>query len=76
MDITLTPQAEAALKSLMAVGVSADEAIEQALREKAERDVERAAIQAGIDDMEAGRVRPFAEFDSEFRARHGIPADA
>ena len=32
-----------------------------------------ASIQAGIADMEAGRFRPFAEIDAEFRAKHGIP---
>ncbi len=32
-----------------------------------------ASIRAGIADMEAGRFRPFAEIDAEFRAKHGIP---
>lgn len=33
------------------------------------------AIQAGIDDMNAGRVRPFAQIDAEFR-RLVFPKDA
>jgi hypothetical protein len=32
-----------------------------------------AAVRAGIADMEAGRYRPFAEVDAEFRRKHGIP---
>jgi predicted transcriptional regulator len=32
-----------------------------------------AAIQAGIDDMEAGRLRPLAEVDAEIRDKHNIP---
>jgi predicted transcriptional regulator len=35
---------------------------------------EIAAIQAGLDSADAGRVRDFDEFDREFRAKHGLPA--
>jgi len=31
-----------------------------------------AAIQAGIDDMEAGRYRSFAQIDADFRKKHNI----
>lgn len=41
-----------------------------------ERDAERLAIAEGIADAKAGRVRPFDEFDREFRAKHGLPARA
>ena len=48
----------------------------QALRERFDdqqfREQEVAAIQEGIKDMEAGRVRPFREFDREFRLRNGL----
>jgi putative addiction module CopG family antidote len=33
---------------------------------------EVAAIQEGIDDMEAGRVMPLREFDRDFRERNNI----
>lgn len=33
------------------------------------------AIQAGIDDMNAGRTQPLRDFDQEFRAQQNIPAD-
>ncbi len=42
---------------------SPDEEKEQTIR----------AIQSGLDDMYAGRTRPFEEFDREFRQRHGLP---
>ena len=35
-----------------------------------------ASIQAGIEDMEAGRYRPFAKIDTEFRQKHNIPDKA
>lgn len=40
-----------------------------------ERD-DRASIQAGIEDMEAGRHRPLAQIDTEFRQKHHIPLRA
>ncbi len=37
-----------------------------------ERDFDRAAIQAGIEDMEAGRVRPFLEVAHEIARKHSL----
>lgn len=34
-----------------------------------------AAIQQSLDAMAAGKMRPFSEFDTEFRTRHGITDD-
>jgi hypothetical protein len=31
------------------------------------------AIQQGLADVEAGRTRPFEDFDREFRLRHSLP---
>ena len=31
------------------------------------------AIQQGFSDVEAGRTRPFEDFDREFRQKHGLP---
>jgi predicted transcriptional regulator len=33
----------------------------------------RRAIRAGLDDLEAGRVIPFAEVDARLRKRLGLP---
>ena len=30
------------------------------------------AIQRGFADVKAGRVRPFEDFDREFRQKHGL----
>jgi hypothetical protein len=38
-----------------------------------EREETIRAIQHGLEDMHAGRMRPFEEFDREFRERHGLP---
>ncbi len=46
---------------------------EQYLVSLVEKDAERLAIKKGIDDADAGRVRPFEEFDLEFRAKRGLP---
>lgn len=32
-------------------------------------------IERGIADMKAGRSRPLAEFDADFRGRHSMPRD-
>jgi putative addiction module CopG family antidote len=53
---------------------SPDEVVRVALAALRSRDEEFVAIQEGIDDMEAGRLRPFHEFDREFRQRNGLSA--
>ncbi len=37
-----------------------------------EREETLAAIREGLRDADEGRVRPFEEFDREFRRKHGI----
>ena len=66
------------IKQRMKTGqyASEDEVLREALRALKLRDDEVAAIQEGIDDMEAGRVKPLREFDREFRERKNIPQDA
>ena len=39
------------------------------------KDRDRLAILRGLSDVEAGRMRPFDEFDAEFRKKHGIKLD-
>jgi hypothetical protein len=38
-----------------------------------EREETLAAIRQGLKDADEGRVRPFEEFDIEFRQKHGLP---
>ena len=35
-----------------------------------------AAIRESLEAMEAGRMRPLADFDAEFRRRHPLASDA
>ena len=49
-------------------------ALEDYLVTLLDRDAERVAIQQGIDDMRAGRVRPFEEFDAELRREFDLGA--
>jgi hypothetical protein len=37
-----------------------------------DRDLDRVAIQQGLDDLLAGRVRPFEEFDGDLRRDFGF----
>jgi hypothetical protein len=41
-----------------------------------EREETIRAIARGLDDMNAGRTKPFEDFDREFRERHGLPPRA
>ena len=68
------PDVKQRVNSQLATGhyQTEDEVLRAAMAalEREREDLE--AIAAGIDDMNAGRFRPFAEIDSEFRARHNI----
>lgn len=41
--------------------------------ERHEFDESVAELRSGLADMEAGKGRPFAEFDAEFRKKYNIP---
>jgi hypothetical protein len=65
-----------ALLSNGGAGTTLDEALslwEYENAPEAEREETLRAIQRGLDDLHAGRTRPFEEFDREFRERHGLP---
>lgn len=47
----------------------------QALAEWREYQASLAAIKEGIEDIAAGRVKSFEEFDRDFRKRHGLPEE-
>lgn len=36
---------------------------------------ELASIEAGLADVDAGRVKSLEDFDRDFRKRHNLPAD-
>ncbi len=49
-----------------------DEVLRAAMSALEREHDDHAAIQAGIDDMEAGRFRSFIEIDAEFRRKHQL----
>jgi hypothetical protein len=51
-----------------------DEELHQRAMEALEERDARRAIRVGIDDLEAGRVVPFAEIDARLRQKLGLPA--
>lgn len=52
--------------------LSEDEVLKAALRALDERDEEVAAIQAGLADLDAGRVNGLADVDARMRVKHAI----
>lgn len=52
---------------------SEDEVLRAAMAALEREHDDLAAISAGIEDVKAGRYRPFSEIDIEFRKRHNIP---
>ena len=61
----------------MATGHFADEGevLRAALRLLERQTAEATAIQQGMDDVQAGRVRPLNEADDEIRRKHGFPRE-
>jgi Arc/MetJ-type ribon-helix-helix transcriptional regulator len=76
MSVDLSPVVLNEIKRQVGTGVFAnpDEVLREALAALRDRECAVLAIQGGIDDMEAGRVRPIREFDRDFRSRNGLPA--
>lgn len=52
---------------------SEDDVLRDAMAALEERSADLAAIEAGMRDEQAGRVRPLAEVDDAMRAKYGIP---
>jgi len=74
MQYEVPPDVDQQIRQHVATGQYASEAevLREAMRALESRDQEIAAIQAGIDDMEAGRIRPFEEVDADIRQRFGF----
>jgi len=78
MSYQFPPELDQLVKRQLASGGFDDEdaVLIAAMRSLEQRQADLAAIREGIDDMEAGRVRPLREFDADFRTRKNIPQDA
>ncbi|MBI1899864.1 MAG: type II toxin-antitoxin system ParD family antitoxin [Planctomycetia bacterium] len=74
MNYPLPADLEQLVQDEMAWGgyASEEDVLRRALVALRERREDLAAIQEGIDDLEAGRVRPIEEVVDEIRARHGF----
>ena len=78
MAYQFPPELDELVKRQLATGQydSEDDVLLDALRSLQRQQDDLAAIEEGIEDMEAGRVKPLREFDREFRKRNNIPQDA
>lgn len=74
MNMQLPGDIDTAIKSFLVGDRYENEAevLREALAMLKHRDGDLAAIQEGIEDEAAGRVRPFEEVDTEIRAKHGF----
>ena len=77
MAYAFPPPLDEFVKRQMAAGdyASEDELLLDALKALAQHNEDLAAIGAGIDDLEAGRVRPLEAVADEIRHKHGFSAD-
>lgn len=78
MSLTIPADVQVRMNALLGTGrySSEEEILRAAVKALEEQNADVTAIQSGINDIESGRYRPFAEFDAEFRQRNQIGSDA
>ena len=76
MNYAFPPDVDSRVKRQLATGSyhSEDDVLRAAMTALEHEHDDFDAIQSGLDDVEAGRFRPFSEIDAEFRLKHNIPA--
>jgi Arc/MetJ-type ribon-helix-helix transcriptional regulator len=74
MTYQLPPDLDQRVQSQIALGIyhTPAEVLNDALDALDQRNVERRAIQEGIDAWQAGDTQDIDQFDAEFRAANGI----
>ena len=74
MSLQVPPDVESSVRDFMAKGRFADEGevLRKAMAALKRHELDLAAIQEGIDDFEAGRVRPWEEVKAELDAKFGF----
>ncbi len=77
MSLTIPTDVHERVNALLKTGryASAEEILRAAVAALEEQNADLASIQRGVNDMENGHYRAFAEFDAEFRKRNGIEND-
>jgi Arc/MetJ-type ribon-helix-helix transcriptional regulator len=78
VSLTIPADVQERVNALLRTGryASQEEILRAAVAALEEQNADLAAIQGGINDMENGRYRPFADFDAEFRERNQVENDA
>jgi predicted transcriptional regulator len=73
--ITLTDEQKARLEQIAAAREETLVAtVQEAVAEYLDYDAEfRKAVQEGLDDVAAGRTRPWTDVKAELRAKYGVP---
>ena len=77
MTYPLPPDVVQKLQSLVSLGQygTEGEVLRAALSALEREQLDLASIRAGMEDFEAGRHRPLAEFEADFRQRNQIADD-
>jgi Arc/MetJ-type ribon-helix-helix transcriptional regulator len=78
MSLVIPADVQQRMNALLGTGryASEEEILRAAVSALENQNADLAAIQAGINDMENGRYRLFADFDADFRERNQIEKDA
>jgi antitoxin ParD1/3/4 len=78
MAYPFSPSVQGIVEQYMATGgyASEDELLLDAFAALRQRDEDLAAIQAGIADMEAGRVRPLDDVFADLRRDFGLSVES
>ena len=77
MPYQLSPELEQQLQQWISAGRydCEEDVVQNAFEALRRHDGEVAAIQEGIDDMEAGRYQSIDDADAKIRAEHNFPPD-
>ena len=78
MSYQFPPDVEQRIQEQIALGnyANEDDVLRDALEALDARNADLAAIRAGVEDMEAGRMRPIDEVAQDIRRKHGWTADS
>jgi Arc/MetJ-type ribon-helix-helix transcriptional regulator len=77
MSLIIPADVQERVNALLGTGrySSGEEILRAAVAALEEQNADLTAIQSGIDDLENGRYRAFADFDAEFRQRNQIESE-